>query len=299
MGFDFSSVIPFEGISDRVQSWIGGDTDFQRQRDVQYRDSVRYAAMQADMNRRSNYEGMMGKLDAAKAAGLHPLAALGAQMGSFSAPTAPGGASASLSFSNDPPPPEPRSPDDPSLKRYNDARARLAEAQADKAEWDLQQQRASSNRLAAQPGNPVSWETSPGEYGVQQPSGTGIKMKDVELLPQTRPGSGLTPGVHPGGEMWRDSSSGNLYIRPAGVDMESSEISNTVRDLSAHYGIDYGAALNLALAGLALWPVARFAKGAWAARAANQKAAVEASNKMWDAYVKGKRAKFPNFNPAR
>lgn len=264
MGFNFGGMIPWEGTADRFTGAFGGNSNYDRQEKVDARKNVRHTYD-------TNFQGVVGKVEAAKAMGLHPLAALGAPIaGGFG----PSNMNGSASFSNDPPP-EVNPEKDPNIDRYNKARA-------DKAELEVKQLQAALDKLAAQPGNGGvrgMWETAPGQWetGVtgQTRGGAGpaIEYKPVELLPQTAPGSGVTPGVHPGTETWRDGSSGNIYQRPAGAQAESAEVTNTVRDLAAHYGVDFGTALNLALAGLAAWPGARLVRGAYMSYAAKREAA--------------------------
>lgn len=95
-------------------------------------------------------EGIVARVEGAKAAGLHPLVGMGYQAGPGPI-THMSHQTSSPSPSYDPPPPSTEAPDE-NITRYNAARARLAEAQATQAERDLD---ASQRRLATQPGQPT------------------------------------------------------------------------------------------------------------------------------------------------
>lgn len=131
-------------------------------------------------------EGIQAKVEGAKAAGLHPLAAL--QGSSSNAPTQIIGASQAPTSHA----PQPQSaPSDPNIDRYNAARARLAEAEATAAERSLA---ASTARLASQPGNgPGVLPTSTANYRGGLKSGVVVKPDEV-----TSGVGGVTAGTHPG-----------------------------------------------------------------------------------------------------
>lgn len=142
-------------------------------------------------------EGIMARVEGAKAAGLHPLVGLGFQAG-------PGpvthmgssGSTPSFSESGDPPPPDTsdRTSDakDPNIERYNAARARLAEAQATQAERELDPNYvAAQRRLATQPGNPPPLPTNPSNYA------PGVKVEPNKVPA----GRVVESGMHPA---WAD-----------------------------------------------------------------------------------------------
>lgn len=209
---------------------------------------------------RHEQASFMGRVDAARAAGIHPVAALGATTGQSPVVSSGSGAS-EFSYSVEPNPQK-----DPAIDRYNRARASLAELDLQERQFE-----ASQRRLASQAGNPpASWEVSPGVSGNGQPA---IELEPVKLLPQVSPG--LTPGVHPGSETWRDPV-GGIYQRPAGAQAEQSEVTNIVRDLSTHYGVSFGTALNLALAGLSAYPIGRLGVSAYRSYVAAQAAKLAA-----------------------
>lgn len=135
---------------------------------------------------RREKEGIISRVEGAKAAGLHPLVAMGYQAGpgpsyQIGTPTTSGYV--------DPPPPEvqPREAPDENITRYNAARARLAEAQATQAERDLD---ASQRRLAAQPGQPTPLvDTNPANR----------RNPNVRVKPNDIPAGsgGVEAGIHP------------------------------------------------------------------------------------------------------
>lgn len=156
-----------------------GNTLRDHQREEQHRD---YLARER--------EGIVARTEGAKAAGLHPLVGLGFQAGP--GPTNIVGADSGPQYT-DPPPPAERAeskPDDPSIARYNNARARLAEAQATQAERDLE---ASRFRTATQPGQPPAYPTEP-ENRSGGLSANGIKVKPNEIISSI---NGTEVGVHP------------------------------------------------------------------------------------------------------
>ncbi|AZL83031.1 DNA pilot protein [Apis mellifera associated microvirus 47] len=137
-------------------------------------------------------QGIVARVEGAKAAGLHPLVAMNYQ----------GGNSPSAIIGGSAPPVYPGGPDrepvaqerDPNIDRYNAARARLAEAEATKAELDLAR---SQRALATQPGQPIPvLPTSPANFstgGLTLKPGVTLKPDEV-----TAGVGGLTAGTHPG-----------------------------------------------------------------------------------------------------
>lgn len=144
-----------------------------------------------ELERRS----IQARVEGAKAAGLHPLVGMGfqGQAGAVQSVDSPsyfsGGPYA------DPPAPAPAQKEevDPSIARYNEARARLAETQADQAFLDYQ---ASLFKLGSQPGQgkAVVLPTSD-ENLVQGRTKPGVKIVPDEVTAGT---GGMTAGLHPG-----------------------------------------------------------------------------------------------------
>lgn len=141
---------------------------------------------QADFMERER-GGIVARVEGAKAAGLHPLSALGYQGGN--SPT-------SVIGSSDPPVVQMesyREKRDPNIDRYNAARARLAEAEATKAERDLL---AGNRALATQPGQPIG--VLPTSSRNLAPSGKvkpGVKVVPDEVVSGV---GGITAATHPG-----------------------------------------------------------------------------------------------------
>lgn len=134
-------------------------------------------------------QGIVARVEGAKAAGLHPLVAMNYQGGN--SPSAIIGGSAPPSYHGEPDAPSPSQPD-PTVTRYNEARARQAEAEAKLSELQLA---AAERRLATQPGQPVPvLPTSPANL-----SSSGLKP-GVQVKPDqvTAGVGGLTAGTHPG-----------------------------------------------------------------------------------------------------
>lgn len=150
--------------------------------------------------------GIMSRVEGAKAAGLHPLAALGYQSAGTPATYIPGdsgGGGGALSNYRG------ASPVDQDMRQ---AQLRLINAQADDAEARAQASRAA---LATQPGQPpVRMPTDPANRMPGQPNGLrpGITVKPDEVTAGMR---GLTAGTHqaatdfriPGGQTWSLPSS--------------------------------------------------------------------------------------------
>ena len=159
--------------------------------------------------------GIQARVDGAKAAGLHPLVAMNYQGGN--SPT-------QIIGGSDPIVPQgdfrdaPKS--DSNIDRYNAARARLAEAEASKAEMELD---ASRRALANQPGNPppAALPTSPANLSGAGLTGLkpGIKVKPDEVTAGT---GGVTAGRHPGATDVDVPGYGKLRV-PAGPLKEALE----------------------------------------------------------------------------
>jgi len=150
--------------------------------------------------------GIQAKVEGAKAAGLHPLAALGAQS-SNSPSTIIGSSEAPRSHA---PQPEVQAAErDPNIDRYNAARARLAEAEATKAERDLA---ASTARLASQPGN------GPGVLPTSSANLRGSKLKPGIIVKPDEVvagAGGVTAGTHPGMTAVESPGVDNPFMLPS------------------------------------------------------------------------------------
>lgn len=163
--------------------------------------------------------GIQARVDGAKAAGLHPLVAMNYQGGNSPSTIIGGGGDIvpQGDFRG-----EPKS--DPNIDRYNAARARLAEAEASKAEMDLA---ASRRALANQPGNPppAALPTSPANL-----SGAGLKP-GVKVVPdEVKAGKGgLTAGTHPGATTVQVPGYGHMTVPsgPLKEALEDNEIAST------------------------------------------------------------------------
>lgn len=139
-------------------------------------------------------EGVAARVEGAKAAGIHPLVAMGFQ--GQSGPSQVIGSDPIQPYESAPVPREtpvkPDAPIDPNIARYNKARADLAELDVIAA-----QKRLSDGALAGQPGQakPVLLPTDNANLmrGRLKP---GVKVVPDEVTAGT---SGLTAGVHPGG----------------------------------------------------------------------------------------------------
>lgn len=160
-------------------------------------------------------QGIIARTEGAKAAGLHPLAVLGAQ--NSNAPTTYVSGSDPIIPQGDFRDP-PKS--DPNIDRYNAARARLAEAEADKAEMDLARSR---HALAGQPGNPPQ---SPMPTSASNLTSSGRLRNGVVVEPDkvTAGVGGRTAGVHQGS---------TDYEMPGGwsITLPSNEASQAMEDM--------------------------------------------------------------------
>lgn len=163
--------------------------------------------------------GIQARVDGAKAAGLHPLVAMNYQGGNSPSSIIGGGGDIvpQGDFRADPKP-------DPNIDRYNAARARLAEAEAGKAELDLANARRA---LATQPGNPppAAMPTSPANLsgaGVRP----GVKLKPDEV---TAGSGGVTAGRHPGGTDVDVPGYGKMRVPsgPLKEALEDNEVAST------------------------------------------------------------------------
>lgn len=138
--------------------------------------------------------GIVARTEAAKAAGLHPLAALGYQGHSSPTTLISGTSSGDYGY---------RSPErpaqverDPNLDRLNAANARRAEAEADMAELNAHN---AYRATATQPGNPPAGSALPTDPANQVGSQRGGIRPGVVIKPDevTAGINGFTAGTHP------------------------------------------------------------------------------------------------------
>lgn len=195
-----------------------------------------------------NQQGVIGRVEAAKSLGLHPLSVLG---GSF------GGSGAGI----------------PATSNFGDFAARGIEEHSRNRQWKAENamRTATEKRLGIEAANAQrlnqaqikhiekqsSWideqiaasqeqrlretlrnqKAGTGRSGdgslLTSPSGVMTQYKPHEV---TRHVGGTTVGVGPGREQIMDSD-GTVFERPHGSQAEQSELMNMLADFSAHYGI--------------------------------------------------------------
>lgn len=134
-------------------------------------------------------EGIIARVEGAKAAGLHPLAALGFQAGSDASIPVGGTTLSNQSFASSPPPAKASASDE----AYRQAQIRLMSAQASEIEGRVEN---ANRNLATQPGNP------PPMLGPTDPDNmnrTGLKA-GIEVVPSkiTAGKGGYQAGTHQG-----------------------------------------------------------------------------------------------------
>lgn len=146
--------------------------------------------------------GIQARVEGAKAAGLHPLAAMGYQGGN--SPSQIIGPSQAPER-HAPLPPQAES--DPNIDRYNAARARLAEVEATKAERDFA---ASQGKLATQPGQGIAVQVPTSDANLLR----GRLRPGVKLVPDevTAGSGGLTAGTHPGFAVFESPNTSGLRL---------------------------------------------------------------------------------------
>lgn len=150
--------------------------------------------------------GIQARVEGAKAAGLHPLVAMGYQSGN-SPSTIIGGSDSGSQYVV--PEKTSREPQDPNLAKYNAANARLAEARANQAELDYENALVASRKtLSGQPGNPpaVSLPTEP-ENRTPALTARGVKVVPNQIVSSI---NGTESGVQPTGANLRGTD-GLLY----------------------------------------------------------------------------------------
>lgn len=170
--------------------------------------------------------GIQARVEGAKAAGLHPLAALGFQAGA-SPQTVVGADPIPYSHTESTKAP----PRDPTLDAFNAARTRQAEAEADIAELNAHKAyrdyATSQHTLASQPGNPPQavMPTSPANLTASTVK-SGVKVKPDEVTAGT---GGVTAGRHPGASDVDVPGYGRMRV-PAGPlkeALEDNEVAST------------------------------------------------------------------------
>lgn len=182
---------------------------------------------QREQQREFAQHGIRWRVEDAKAAGLHPLAAIGAAGASYS-PVITGigssigaagqalGEGVAQATKPPPPPPEPEF-EDPAIKRYNEARAKLAELEVVEKQYQLSQR-----ATASQPGHgvPLVVPTSD-ENLVKGRVKPGVKVVPDEV---TAGKAGLTAGTH---------QIGTQYERPGGgkIKLLSEKAAEATEDL--------------------------------------------------------------------
>lgn len=200
-------------------------------------------------------EGIVARVEGAKAAGIHPLVAMG-----FQGQSGPGqvvGSDPIQPYETAPQPKETpppiRDPADPNIARYNKARADLAELDVIAA-----QKRLSDGNLASQPGQgkPVILPTDSANL-VRGRLKPGVKVVPDEVTAGT---SGLTAGVHPGGSVVTIPTGKDGSGTPYRITVPSNKVSEGLEDLEM--------AKYIAMMAMNGWRIGEFFKSdiPWAAR---------------------------------
>lgn len=193
-----------------------------------------------------NYQGLMGRVEASKALGLHPTAALGGSFtGSGAFPQTNFGdlaAQGMQTYSNY------RQHRAEAEMRRQEEQRRLQEAESQRqlqqaqiqhiqkqSEWIDEQIKDSEMQRLRQFMNSTRVLTPFGGVGSRDRDAPDV-MTEFEPHRVTRHRGGITEGVGPSRELVQDTD-GTVYQRPHGAQAEQSEIMNFLQDLSAHYGI--------------------------------------------------------------
>lgn len=185
-----------------------------------------------------NMQGVLGRVEAAKAAGLHPLAVLGGSFGGSGAPAAVGTdfGAAFESINNN-------IQRDKQFRQEMEQRKAESAARAAEVAGQAELNAANINRL----NNESAWlqeqiRSSQAEDARRSAASTKAAI--------SFPGDGVpglsssigAPHIAPGGPkpLWEKVAypDGTTENRPAGAQAEQSEVMNTIQDLSAHYGFD-------------------------------------------------------------
>lgn len=165
-------------------------------------------------HREMERQGIQARVEGAKAAGIHPLAALGFQGG-------PGPATivGAQPIQSDPSPAwHPKAKEDPNIARYNKARADLAELDVIAA-----QKKLSDTRLAGQPGQAIGAQLPTSDANLSR----GRLNPGVKVIPDevTAGVGGLTAGTHQG--ITRFESKGV----PGGLNLPADKLSQATEDM--------------------------------------------------------------------
>lgn len=159
------------------------------------RDARRNQEVMNDMAIQQEKRSIQGRVDAAKAAGIHPLVAMGAQGLGGPVVSAPSIDTGFMSFA-----PEPRRQTTVSPDNRTDDQRRRDAAEADLAELQVE---AARRRLATQPGNGGAPNQMTGDNTIVPAEATPYPVQGVKIEGQTLPPSATaksyqTPGVAPG-----------------------------------------------------------------------------------------------------
>jgi len=195
-----------------------------------------------------NYQGFMGRIEAAKAAGVHPLAAIGANIGSSGAPMPVGTDFASIArdFEQN----KMRKDEfakDQSLRKMemknraiqNAQEQQLREAQIKRMEkensWLDEQIRASqAERVRESAQSMVTTAGNPADHAANNAGYFRVKPNEV-----TSHRGGLAQGTQPSVETLVDPATGRRINVPFGYSQNSepSELFSMAREIAAHYNV--------------------------------------------------------------
>ena len=195
-----------------------------------------------------NYQGLMGRVEAAKAAGIHPLAAIGANIGSSGAPMPIGTDFRGIvqDFEANKMRKDEFNRDMSMRKQQQKAQAiqnaqeqQLREAQIKRMEkensWIDEQIRASQEeRVRASAQSMVSSASNPQDHAANNAGYFTVKPNEV-----TSHRNGVAQGTQPSVETLIDPATGRRIPVPFGYSQNSepSELFSMAREISAHYGI--------------------------------------------------------------
>jgi len=198
--------------------------------------------------RAENYHGLLGRVEAAKAAGLHPLAALGANIGSSGAPMPVGTDFRGIAadFEQNKMRKDEFNRDMSMRKQAAKAQAiqnaqeqQLREAQIKRMEkensWIDEQIRASQDERVRESRNSmVSTASNPQDHAANNAGYFEVSPNKV-----TSHRDGVAQGTQPSVETLVDPATGRRIPVPFGYSQNSepSELFSMAREISAHYGI--------------------------------------------------------------
>lgn len=195
-----------------------------------------------------NYQGLLGRVEGAKAAGIHPLAAIGANIGSSGAPMPVGTDFASIArdfeqnkarkdeFAKDL---GMRKEQMKAQRIQNAQEQQLREAQIRRMEkensWIDEQIRASQQERVRESANSmVSTASNPQDHAANNAGYFQVKPNEV-----TSHRGGVAQGTQPSVETLVDPATGRRIPVPFGYSQNSepSELFSMAREISAHYGV--------------------------------------------------------------